>query len=110
MPVIAEQWNCDPETVFSEIEPHGRAASLGQVHRATLRDGRTVAIKVQYPGIRQAVEADLKMLGWLSKPVGDLRRGFDLTDYRGAIRDSLDEELDYVREAEHQRRYAEATG
>jgi len=39
MPVIAEQWNCDPETVFSEIEPHGLAASLGQVHRATLRDG-----------------------------------------------------------------------
>ena len=80
--VMAEQWNRDPETVFGDIDGHGLAASLGQVHRATLRDGRVVAIKVQYPGIREAVEADLKMLGWLSEPVGGLRRGFDLADYR----------------------------
>ncbi len=40
-----------------------------------LRDGREVAIRIQYPGIREAVRADLKMLGWLSEPVGGLRRG-----------------------------------
>ncbi len=110
LPVMAEQWNREPETVFGDIDAHGLAASLGQVHRATLRDGRVVAIKVQYPGIREAVEADLKMLGWLSEPVGGLSRGFDLADYRRAIRDSLNEELDYVREAEHQRAYADASG
>ncbi len=46
LPVMAEQWKREPETVFSDIDAHGLAASLGQVHRATLRDGRVVAIKV----------------------------------------------------------------
>ena len=109
LPVLEQAWGRDPYDVCTEIEPVGLAASLGQVHRATLHDGRTVAVKVQYPGIRNAVEADLDLLGWISKPVGGLRRGFDLDAYREAMRQSLDEELDYEIEARHQRAYAEAS-
>lgn len=98
-PVLETAWDSPLEDVVERIEEHARAASLGQVHRATLRDGREVAIKVQYPGIRDAIRTDLKTLGWLSTPVGNLKRGFDLTAYRRAILEDLEEELDYRREA-----------
>lgn len=107
-PVLRDTWNTDIEKVVRSIDTCGLAASLGQVHRATLVDGTDVAIKVQYPGIREATRADLKVLGWLSAPVGDLRRGFDMQGYRAEILRDLDEELDYRREAEHQRRFAAA--
>ncbi len=109
LPVLEDQWGRDPKTVYSQIDPKGMAASLGQVHRATLNDGTEVAIKIQYPGIVEAVEADLKMLGWISKPLGGFSRGFDLDAYRDAIRGSLNEELDYIKEAEHQQNYARAS-
>lgn len=110
LPVLREQWSCDPDDIIEDINPRGLAASLGQVHQATLRDGRLVAIKIQYPGIRQALEADLKMLGWLASPLGDLKRGFDFASYRDVIRGSLDNELDYMLEASTQRRYASLAG
>lgn len=94
-PILERSWGKAIESVVTEIDPKGMAASLGQVHRATLIDGCQVAIKVAYPGIRKAVNNDLKMLGWLSAPVGDLRRGFDLTAYRREITRNLAEELDY---------------
>lgn len=103
--ILRESWGRDPKEIYSFIEPEGLAASLGQVHRAQLRDGRAAAIKVQYPGIRQAVMNDLKMLGWLSAPVGDLRRGFDLAGYRQEILRDLEAELDYRTEAENQARF-----
>ena len=52
-----------PEEVFREFDPEPfAAASLGQVHRAVMRNGETVAVKIQYPGIRNAVENDFKLL------------------------------------------------
>ncbi|MBC8351602.1 MAG: hypothetical protein H8E66_06415 [Planctomycetes bacterium] len=108
-PVLEAAWGFPLEDIVDDIEEHARAASLGQVHRATLRDGREVAIKVQYPGIRDAIHTDLKMLGWLSVPVGNLNRGFDLSAYRQAILDDLDEELDYGREAARQEHVAQWT-
>jgi len=87
------------------IEPQGLAASLGQVHRATLHDGREVALKLRYPGIVAAVEADLGLLGWLSTPFGGLARGFDLDGYRTEIAAMLAGELDYRREAAAQCSY-----
>ena len=92
---------------FRHIEPHGLAASLGQVHRATLHDGREVALKLRYPGIAAAVAADLGLLGWLSTPFGGLARGFDLGGYRAEIQAMLARELDYRVEAEEQRAYRE---
>lgn len=86
--------------VFRRLDPQGIAASLGQVHRAELMDGTRVAVKVQFPGILDAVDTDLRALGWLTAPVGDLRRGFDVKAYRSEIGGMLRSELDYGREAE----------
>lgn len=108
--LLAERWGTDPACVIDQIDPDGLAASLGQVHRAVLHDGREVAIKVQYPLVRDAVEDDLRLLGWLSKPVGDLGRGFDLDSYRRVIAEGLEEELDYTREAQRGGAFAEAMG
>ncbi|MGB0715607.1 MAG: AarF/UbiB family protein [Phycisphaerae bacterium] len=103
--VMNQAWGASYVTKMSTIDTHGHAASLGQVHKAETLDGQTVAIKVAYPGIRQAVMNDLKMLGWLSAPVGDLRRGFDISDYRSEVIRDLDEELDYHRELQHQQQF-----
>lgn len=105
-PILREAWGTEIMNVVRSIETTGIAASLGQVHRATLADGSDVAIKVQYPGIRRAAMSDLKMLGWLSAPVGDLRRGFDMQGYRNEILRDLDEELDYCIEASNQKRFS----
>ena len=95
---------------FRSINPHGIAASIGQVHRAVLHDGREVAVKVQYPGIAEAVETDLDALGWLSAPLGDLRRGFDMAAYRNEIGTMLRAELDYGAEATRIARFAAWAG
>jgi predicted unusual protein kinase regulating ubiquinone biosynthesis (AarF/ABC1/UbiB family) len=84
-----------------EEEPLG-AASLGQVHRAVLRDGRAVAVKVQRPDIRQRIADDLEALGELAKFVDDhteagRRVGFG--EVLAEFRVSLGRELDYRQEA-----------
>src|SRR5690606_7472882 len=80
-PLLESAWKCPLEQVLQRIESRGRAASIGQVHLAILNDGREVAVKVQYPGIREAIHCDLRSLGWLSAPMGGLSRGFDLQGY-----------------------------
>ena len=83
-----------------EKEP-AAAASLGQVHRATTTDGRSIAVKLQYPDMASAVEADLSQLRLLF----DLRRRFDSSIDTSQIVDEIGarirEELDYRREAKH---------
>jgi len=102
-PIIEQAWGQKIQSIVASIDPKARAGSLGQVHRATLLDGREVAVKVQYPGIRNAVMTDLKALGWLSIPIGNLRRGFDLASYRRVIQENLERELDYLQEANSHR-------
>jgi predicted unusual protein kinase regulating ubiquinone biosynthesis (AarF/ABC1/UbiB family) len=106
---LESAWGFPMRDIVEHIDERGRAASLGQVHRATLRDGRDVAIKVQYPGIRDAIQTDLKMLGWLSVPAGNLKRGFDLSAYRQAILEDLEDELDYRLEAKRQQEFSDWT-
>lgn len=103
---VGRQLGAPVERLFASFHPRGIAASIGQVHRATLHDGRKVAVKIQYPDIADAVDFDLRALGWLTAPVGDLRRGFDLKAYRQEIGSSLRAELDYRREADSLRRFA----
>ncbi len=76
------------------------SASIGQVHRATLEDGRVVAVKVQHPNIRQAVESDLASAGLLETfaALGGARR-FDSKGHLETIRERFREELDYELEA-----------
>jgi predicted unusual protein kinase regulating ubiquinone biosynthesis (AarF/ABC1/UbiB family) len=81
------------------------AASIGQVHRAVLRDGRTVAVKVQYPMIREIIEADLRNLRTLFGAAVGLVSDMDFEPIWREVRDRLREELDYAREAKHVRRF-----
>jgi len=95
---------------FASVSPDAVSASLSQVHRGVLHDGRAVAIKLQYPGIADAVWHDLRALGWLTVPVGGLKRGFNLRAYQDEVRTILHEELNYLSEAENlrtMRRHAE---
>ena len=82
------------------------AASIGQVHRARLRDGREVAVKVQYPLIREIIESDLKNLRVLFQALFALVSDLDFEPVWREIRDRLREELDYTREAQQMRRAA----
>jgi len=83
------------------------AASIGQVHRGVLRDGRPVAVKIQYPGIAEIIEADLVNLRRLLKSLFALFTDADFAPVWGEVRDRLREELDYENEAENLRRMAE---
>jgi hypothetical protein len=94
---------------FRSVAPEGISASLGQVHRAVLPDGRAVAVKVQYPGIAEDLELDPAALGWLTAPIGGLRRGFDLAAYQREVGDMLRQELDYRQEAAAIKKFAGLT-
>jgi ubiquinone biosynthesis protein len=92
-------------TIFPGFDPTPlAAASLGQVHRATLRDGREVVVKVQRPGIRERIVEDMEVLRELADLVDahtDFGHRFALADLLEEFRRSLIDELDYRREAEN---------
>ena len=83
------------------------AASLGQVHRATAKDGRQLAVKLQYPDMASAVEADLRQLKLIFAIYRRMDAAIDTTHIHAEIAARLREELDYEREALHMRLYAE---
>src|SRR2546430_1417908 len=84
----------------------GAAASIGQVHRAVTRDGHEVAVKVQYPGMAEAVEIDLRNLGLLLPVVKRLAPGLDVKALAAELRERVCEELDYEIEAQNHRTVA----
>lgn len=83
------------------------AASIGQVHRAELADGREVAIKVQYPGVARSIDSDVTNVGALLKLSGLLPKGFELAPYLDEARRQLHEETDYALEGRQLRRFSE---
>jgi predicted unusual protein kinase regulating ubiquinone biosynthesis (AarF/ABC1/UbiB family) len=84
------------------------SASIGQVHRAVMHDGREVAVKVQHPGIERAIEVDLKNAGVLEGLVSTLGpRALNSKQVYDEIAERFREELDYELEAERQRLFAE---
>ncbi len=92
---------------ITRLEPQAiAAASIGQVHRGVLNDGRPVAVKIQYPGIDDIIEADLVNLRRLLQSLFALFTDADFAPVWGEVRDRLREELDYVNEAENLRRMA----
>lgn len=92
----------DWRTQFTDFTPAAvHAASLGQVHRATLPGGETVAVKLQYPDMASAVEADLGQLDLLLSLFRRVDRSIDTSEIRDELAARLREELDYRREAKH---------
>src|SRR4051794_23894007 len=92
-------------SVFSSFDERAfAAASIGQVHRATTLDGEAVVVKVQYPGIAEAVDSDLRNSTLLLPLVKRLAPGLDAKPLFAELRERIGEELDYELEAQHQRR------
>lgn len=105
--VVCEELGAPPEEIFETWDPAPiAAASIGQVHRAITRDGRAVAVKVQYPGVGDAIRADLDNAGMLFAVMGMLFPGLDPEPLVGELRSRLVEELDYRLEADNQRLFA----
>ena len=77
------------------------AASIGQVHRAWLKDGRALAVKVQYPGVARSIDSDVANVGALIQMSGLLPKGFDLAPYLDEARRQLHEEADYEQEGRY---------
>jgi len=105
---MAGELGTDWQTRFRDFEKTAaRAASLGQVHRATALDGRPLACKLQYPDMASAVEADLGQLKLAMGLYERYDRAVTTGDIHAEIADRLREELDYEREAAHMRLYGE---
>jgi len=93
--------------VFPEFDPEPiAAASIGQVYRARTKKGADVAVKVQYPGVAEAVETDLRNMNLLFPLVRRIAPGVDVKALGAELRERIAEELDYELEAQNQRRVA----
>ncbi len=107
--VVESELGSPPETLFAEWDPVPIAsASIGQVHRALTTNGVAVAVKVQYPGVDEAIESDLGSANLLFGGLGMMFPGIDSGPIVDELRERLIEELDYRLEAENQRFFADA--
>lgn len=108
--VLEEEYEGEPlSELFAEFEKEAfAAASIGQVHRGELLDGRAVAVKIQYPGIAEALDADLRNAGTIVRLARALAPGLDAKEIAKELRERVMEELDYEYEAQNQRSFARA--
>jgi predicted unusual protein kinase regulating ubiquinone biosynthesis (AarF/ABC1/UbiB family) len=105
--VIEEDLEGPIEDVFADFDPEPiAAASIGQVYRAALKDGREVAVKVQYPGVAAAVRADMQNLDMIMRLFKRMTPALDVKGVAGEISERIGEELDYELEASNQRSLA----
>ena len=105
--VVREELGANPDELFAEWDPVPiAAASIGQVHRAMTRDGLAVAVKVQYPNVAEAIEADLANLDLATMAMPYMWKSLDAKAVGDELRERLTEELDYCLEAENQRLFA----
>ena len=107
--LMASELGPDWRDRFAEFdEVPAAAASIGQVHKAIYRDGRVVAVKLQYPGAGKALMADLNQLTRMGRVFGKLVPGLDVKPLLAELKERVAEELDYLRESEAQRAFAAA--
>jgi len=105
--VIEGEYGEKLEEVFETFDPVPiAAASIGQVYKARLHDGRDVAVKVQYPGVANAVRADMQNLGLILRLMKRIAPGLDPKAMALEVRTRIEEELDYELEAQNQRTLA----
>jgi predicted unusual protein kinase regulating ubiquinone biosynthesis (AarF/ABC1/UbiB family) len=105
--VLDEEWDEPVEELFEEFEHEAAAAaSIGQVHRATLPDGRRVAVKIQYPGVAEALRADMQNAGMIMRLAKAIAPGLDAKAAAAELKERVLEELDYEYEAQNQRAFS----
>ncbi len=105
--VIEQDLGESLDDAFAEFDSEAiAAASIGQVYRARIHDGREVAVKVQYPGIKRVVAADLKNLGMVLRMAARFAPGLDTKEIAEEISERVTEELDYELEAANHRALA----
>lgn len=98
--VLVREWGKDWRGRFTHFQAHPiAAASIGQVHRAELPDGRVLAIKVQYPGVADSIGSDVDNVATLLRLSGLLPRDLPIADLLAEAKAQLHEEADYHREA-----------
>lgn len=97
--IIKKELGSYPEQLFAKFESEAfAAASIGQVHKAELKDGRKVAIKIQYPNVRETIGSDLAMGKTIAKRF--IKKGSDIDPYFNEIKDTLLMETDYKHEGQ----------
>ncbi|HEU0025266.1 MAG TPA: AarF/ABC1/UbiB kinase family protein [Thermoleophilaceae bacterium] len=105
--VLREEWEEPVGELFEHFEQEAAAAaSIGQVHRAVLCDGRRVAVKIQYPGVAEAIRADMQNAGLIMRMAKALAPGLDAKAAAAELKERVLEELDYELEAQSQRAFA----
>jgi predicted unusual protein kinase regulating ubiquinone biosynthesis (AarF/ABC1/UbiB family) len=105
--VLDEAWEEPVEELFEDFdEDAAAAASIGQVHRAVLPDGRRVAVKIQYPGVAAAIAADMQNAGLILRLAKAFAPGLDAKAAAAELKERVMEELDYELEAQSQRAFA----
>jgi len=107
--VVSEELGAEPERLFLDWDPVPvAAASIGQVHRAVMPDGRIVAVKVQYPGVDEAIGGDLDNAQWLYGMFSSFAlKSLDVKGIVDELRARMTDELDYRIEARCQSEFAE---
>lgn len=106
--VLGQAWGKGWRARLAEFDEQPfAAASIGQVHRARTRDGRDLAVKVQFPGVADSIGADLDNLASLFRLTGVVPADYDLAPLIGQLRGQLERETDYRTEAASLARYAE---
>jgi ABC1 atypical kinase-like domain len=105
--VLEQELGQRPERLFRSWDPHPIAsASIGQVHRAISREGVAIAVKIQYPGVRSAIHADLGNVRLLFNAARAVFPALDPGPLATELRARVAEELDYEQEAANQRTFA----
>lgn len=106
--VLKAEWGEGWQMKFAEFDYRPiAAASIGQVHKAKLRGGEYVAIKVQYPGIKESIDSDIKNVAGLLKMSGLVPSSLDIKPIIEEGRQQLHQEADYMREAAYLTRFSE---
>ena len=109
--VLNANWPAHWLREFAAFDVHPiAAASIGQVHRAQLKDGRDLAIKVQYPGVAQSIDSDVANVGVLMQMSGLVPKGFALAPYLDEAKAQLHQETDYLREGSQMDRFRALLG
>jgi predicted unusual protein kinase regulating ubiquinone biosynthesis (AarF/ABC1/UbiB family) len=104
--VLDTQWGAGWQARFARFDMRPfAAASIGQVHRAALPDGRELAVKVQYPGVRASIDSDIDNVAALLRLPGLLPRGMEIAPLMAEAKRQLREEADYLAEARHLTRF-----